>query len=160
MSSFMRYIGFVKYVLIVLLLGFVVSLLTNGELSNAKVDSVSQKVIKKLSKEELSPADNRMVKRLYGINVNDYEGVVLYVSDSNMEVEELLIVKLKDVSQSDSVEAAIDSRLKRQLESFEGYGAEQTKLLNDHVLHVAGNYILYVVDENAKAADKAFQKSL
>ena len=101
-----------------------------------------------------------MVKRLYGINANDYEGVTLYVSDSNMKVEELLIVKLKDVSQSEAVEAAIEGRLDKQLESFEGYGVEQSKLLKDHVLDVKGNYVLYVVDKKAKKADKAFQKSL
>lgn len=39
---------------------------------------------------DLSAADNRTVRRLYGLNVNDYEGVSLYVSDSNMKDEEVL----------------------------------------------------------------------
>lgn len=160
MKGLMRYIGIVKYILIMLLTIFVMSLLSGGEISNAKMESVAKRVTKAINTEELSEADNRMVKRLYGINANDYENVVLYVSDSNMEVEELLIVKLKDTSQSEAVEAAIDTRLNTQLESFEGYGPEQCKLLKDHVLDVRGNYILYVVDKKAKAADKAFQKSL
>lgn len=160
MKGLMRYIGIVKYILIMLLTIFVMSLLSGGEISDAKMESVAKRVTKAIDTEELSEADNRMVKRLYGINANDYENVVLYVSDSNMEVEELLIVKLKDISQSEAVEAAIDTRLNTQLESFEGYGPEQCKLLKDHVLDVRGNYILYVVDKKAKAADKAFQKSL
>lgn len=160
MKSLMRCIGIVKYILILLLTIFVMSLLGGGEISNAKMESVAKRVAKAIDTEELSEADNRMVKRLYGLNANDYENVVLYVSDSNMEVEELLIVKLKDISQSEAVEAAIDTRLNTQLESFEGYGPEQCKLLKDHVLDVKGNYILYVVDKKAKAADKAFQKSL
>lgn len=156
----MKYIGVVKYVLILLLLIFIVSLLSGGEVSDAELKDVSKQVVKAYGADGLSAADNRMVKRLYGINANDYEGVTLYVSDSNMKVEELLIVKLKDVSQADAVEAAIEGRLDKQLESFEGYGVEQSKLLKDHVLDVRGNYILYVVDKNAKTADKAFQKSL
>lgn len=160
MKGLMRYIGIVKYILIMLLTIFVMSLLSGGEISDAKMESVAKRVTKAIDTEELSEADNRMVKRLYGINANDYENVVLYVSDSNMEVEELLIVKLKDISQSEAVEAAIDTRLNTQLESFEGYGPEQCKLLKDHVLDVRGNYILYVVDKKAKAADKVFQKSL
>lgn len=156
----MRYIGVVKYILILLLLVFIVSLLSSGEVSNAELKDVSKQVVKAYGAEGLSAADNRMVKRLYGINANDYEGVTLYVSDSNMKVEELLIVKLKDVSQAGAVEAAIEGRLDKQLESFEGYGVEQSKLLKDHVLDVKGNYILYVVDKKAKTADKAFQKSL
>lgn len=156
----MKYIGVIKYILILFLLAFIVSLLSSGEISDADIKDVSKQVVKAYGAKGLSAADNRMVKRLYGINANDYEGVTLYVSDSNMKVEELLIVKLKDVSQSEAVEAAIEGRLDKQLESFEGYGVEQSKLLKDHVLDVKGNYILYVVDKNAKKADKAFQKSL
>lgn len=156
----MKYIGVVKYILILFLLVFIVSLLSSGEISDADLKDVSKQVVKAYGAEGLAAADNRMVKRLYGINANDYEGVTLYVSDSNMKVEELLIVKLKDVSQSGAVEAAIEGRLDKQLESFEGYGVEQSKLLKDHVLDVKGNYILYVVDKKAKKADKAFQKSL
>lgn len=160
MKSLMKYIGVVKYILILFLLVFIVSLLSSGEISDADLKDVSKQVVKAYGAKGLSRADNRMVKRLYGINANDYEGVTLYVSDSNMKVEELLIVKLKDVSQSEAVEAAIEGRLDKQLESFEGYGVEQSKLLKDHVLDVKGNYILYVVDKKAKKADKAFQKSL
>ncbi len=160
MKSLMKYIGVIKYILILFLLAFIVSLLSSGEISDADIKDVSKQVVKAYGAKGLSAADNRMVKRLYGINANDYEGVTLYVSDSNMKVEELLIVKLKDVSQSEAVEAAIEGRLDKQLESFEGYGVEQSKLLKDHVLDVKGNYILYVVDKKAKKADKAFQKSL
>lgn len=160
MKGLIRYIGIVKYILILLLTIFVMSLLGGGEISNAKMESVAKKVVKAIDTGELSEADNRMVKRLYGLNANDYENVVLYVSDSNMKVEELLIVKLTDTAQSETVETAVDTRLNKQLESFEGYGPEQCKLLKDHILDVKGNYILYVVDKKAKAADKAFQKSL
>ena len=156
----MKYIGVIKYILILFLLAFIVSLLSSGEISDADIKDVSKQVVKAYGAKGLSAADNRMVKRLYGINANDYEGVTLYVSDSNMKVEELLIVKLKDVSQSEAVEAALEGRLDKQLESFEGYGVEQSKLLKDHVLDVKGNYVLYVVDKKAKKADKAFQKSL
>ncbi|MCI8939531.1 MAG: DUF4358 domain-containing protein [Dorea sp.] len=160
MKNLMKGIVGVKYVLIILLFIFIAGLLSSGEISDAKLENVTEKVVKEVGTEKLSAADNRMVKRLFGINANDYEGVSLYVAGSNMEVEELLIVKLKDTVQSESVEAAIQGRLERQLESFEGYGPEQCKLLNDHVLDVKGNYILYVVDKKAKAADQAFQKSL
>lgn len=155
-----RYLEYVKYPLIVLLLVFIGSLLTDDDTSGAKIEIVTKAVSAKLDDKGLAPADNRMVKRLYGLNANDYEGLSLYVSDSNMKVEEFLIVKLKDVSQTDSVEAAVQARLDHQLESFEGYGPKQCKLLNDHITDIQGNYLFYVVHKNAKAADKAFQKSL
>lgn len=151
---------FIKYILLAGLLVFIVSLLKNGGNSSAPMEQVTASVEKSLEMGSLSRSDNRMIKRLYGINANDYDGVALYVSDSNMKVEEILIVRLKDAGQSAEVEAAVQKRLDRQLESFEGYGPEQCKLLEDHILDIRGNYILYVVHKDAKAADRAFQHSL
>lgn len=160
MENLKKGIEYVKYILLVLLLVFITSLLRNGEISNAKIEKVDAAVTEALEMEGLSTADNRMIKRLYGINVNDYEDVILYVSGSNMEVEEVLIVKLRDTAQADAIEAAINKRLETQLKSFEGYGPEQCKLLEDHVLDIQGNYILFVVNKDAASVDKAFQKSL
>lgn len=160
MEKMMKGISAVKYILVALLLVFIILLLKGGNISDASMETVDKAVTGALDMEGLSQADNRMVKRLYGINVNDYEDVVLYVSGSNMEVEEVLIIKLADTQQAAAIESAVQARLDKQLESFEGYGPEQCKLLEDHVLDVQGNYILFVVDANAKAADKAFQDSL
>lgn len=160
MEQFKKGISFIKYVLIVLLLVFIVNLLRGGDISKAQMADVDRAVTKAIDMEGLSAADNRMIKRLYGINGNDYADVMLYVSGSNMEVEEVLLVKLKDTTQAEAVETAVNERLDKQLESFEGYGPEQCKLLEDHVLDIQGNYILFVVHQEAKAADKAFQKSL
>lgn len=160
MKNMMKCVSVVKYVLIVMLIAFIIGLLKDGEISNEKISKVTKNVTKSMDMNKLSESDNRMVKRLYGINAKDYEGVSLYVAGSNMEVEELLIVKLKSTEQSEVVKEAIQKRLDRQLESFEGYGPEQCKLLNDHVLDIRGNYILYVVNKKAEAADKAFRKSL
>ena len=77
-----------------------------------------------------------------------------------MDAEELLIVKLKDTSQAEAVETAINKRLETQKNSFEGYGIEQYDLLEKHVLDVQGNYILYVVHTDAAKADQAFRDSL
>ena len=163
MRNMKKGIAGMKYILLAVLLLFIAGISGSGGISNADLERVAKKVADGTGAENLSPADNRMVKRLYGLNVNDYEGVALYVSDSNMEVEEILVVKLKDVSQSESVEtadSAIEGRLRRQLESFEGYGPEQCRLLNDHVLDIRGNYILFAVDKKAKTADRVFRENL
>ena len=55
---------------------------------------------------------------------------------------------------------AAQKRLDTQKESFEGYGVEQTKLLNDAVLENKGDYVILIVSEKAQAGDEAFKKSL
>ena len=159
-GNLIKVLSLVKYLLLVLLLIFIVSLMQGDKISSASIEDVTEKVTKATDMTDLSAADNRTVRRLYGLNVNDYEGVSLYVSDSNMKVEEVLIVKLKDVAQADAVESAVKSRVDTQLQSFEGYGPEQCKLLDDHVLDTEGNYVLFVVNSKAQAADQAFQKCL
>ncbi len=160
MEQLEKKIVLVKYFLIAGLLLFIAGLLFSGKNSSADIEQVAQKVEQSIDMGSLSRADNRMVKRLYGLNANDYEGVALYVSDSNMKVEEILIVKLADNAQTEEVQSAVQGRLDRQLDSFEGYGPQQCALLEDHVLDTAGNYILYAVHQDAAAADQAFRKSL
>ena len=78
----------------------------------------------------------------------------------SMGARELLIVKLSDLSQQKSVSDAIQARKQTQMKSFEGYGIEQYDLLSNSIMEVQGNYILFVVHENAAAAAQAFLKAL
>lgn len=142
-----------------LLIFFIVFQVGNKS-SNASLESVSENVVGTLDLEGMQESNNRMFQKFYGLDAEDYEGVTLYSPASNMDAQELLIVKLKDTSQAEAVTEAINSRLETQMNSFEGYGIEQYAMLEDHVLDVQGNLILYVVHPNAGSADEAFRNSL
>lgn len=151
--------GYVRIGLVVLLAVFILFDLWGGRVADADMESVVKAVTQAAGMEGSQPAGARMVKRFYGLNPGDYESVVLYAPADNMDVQELLVVKLKESSQRAEVEAAIQGRLDTQLKSFEGYGAEQTALLEAHVLRVKGNYVFYIVHERAAEAGAAFEKS-
>lgn len=155
-----NYYTYIKITLVVLLLGFIVFDMRRDPISNAQIDTVEKAVVSVSHFKDASPSENRMVKRFYGLNPKDYEGAILYAPSDNMDAKELFLIKLTDVSQSDAVQDAIEERLDTQKKSFEGYGAEQTKLLNDHVLEVKGNYILYYVGGNTSKVRQAFLDSL
>lgn len=155
-----KYLFHIKIVLIVLLFLFIFVDVGSKKTSEADIQSVVEEVARTAGTQEVPVAEERMVKRFYGLNPKDYEGVVLYAPQDNMDVHEIFLVKLKDVSQEEAVEAAIEKRLDTQLKSFEGYGIEQTALLKKHVLDVQGNYIFYMVGEKATATHKAFLDSL
>lgn len=157
-----NYYTYIKIALVVLLLGFIVFDMRRDPISNAQIDTVEKAVVSVSDFKDASPSENRMVKRFYGLNPKDYEGAILYAPSDNMDAKELFLIKLTDVSQSDAVQDAIEERLglDTQKKSFEGYGAEQTKLLNDHVLEVKGNYILYYVGGNTSKVRQAFLDSL
>lgn len=85
---------------------------------------------------------------------------MLWFREGTMEVDEILVVKLKSKEQSDTVVEAIEARKKSRKESFQGYGASQTKLIEDSIIDVRGNYILFVIKEDAEKIDQVFQKAL
>lgn len=146
--------------MVVILLVFIILLQVGNKNSNSTLNAVTDSVIKAIKVEGMEESSNRMFKKFYGLNASDYEGVTLYAPVTNMNAEELLIIKLKDRSQAESVTEAINSRLETQKSSFEGYGIEQFDLLENHILDVQGNFILYIVHPDATKADRAFRSSL
>lgn len=155
-----KYFSYIKIVLVVLLLVFIIADVSLDQSSSADIKTVAAQVAKAAEVDVDAAAEERMVKRFYGLNPKDYEGAVLYAPKDNMDVNEIFIVKLKDELQAKSVEEAIQKRLDTQMKSFEGYGAEQTALLKAHVLEVRGNYIFYMVGEKDGKTQKAFLESL
>lgn len=150
----------IRYLMLAALLVCAVLLQLGSKISNTPAETVLSNVAAACDLSGAVQSDNRMFKRLYQLNAGDYENVVLYIPASNMDVQELLIVKLRDSSQAESVEAAVNTRLQSQMDSFEGYGVEQYHLLENHVLEVQGNYVFYLVHSDASKGREAFLDSL
>lgn len=145
-------------VLILISLG---SLFGSNKWSDAELADVETAVVAELDMSAMLKADNQMVKRLYGLDPASFEGCVLYYPNTNMMAEEVLILKLKDTAQQDSVRAAIEARVETQKTTFDGYGVEQYALLTDNcIIEVRGNYVLFVVNADCAAAQKAFLGAL
>lgn len=151
---------FVNLALVVALLVFAAVLLVGTWDSRASIDDVAARVTEAMDLTGMSSADGRTLRRLYGLNAADYQGVVLYTGDSNMDAQELLIIKLDGKGQADAVSLAMKDRVDRQLQSFQGYGADQTKLLQGSIIDARGNYAMLVVNAQAAQADQAFRDSL
>ena len=153
-----NWLALIRGGMLILLLFFIVGLMGSDKTSKAEIATVEKAIEKQVPLTGMHSVQNQMLKRL--LNGNDYEGVVLYISDSNMGAEELLVVKLSDTSQEDAVREAVETRVQNQENSFEGYGVEQYQLLQEHVLDVEGNYVFFMVHKEAAKAQSAFQDSL
>lgn len=129
--------------------------------SNADPVEVAEAVVETIDMENMLEADNQLIKRFYGLDPANFEGCILYYPTTNMMAEEVLIVKLKDMSQQAQVRAAIEKRIETQKTTFEGYGVEQFELLtNNAVIEVRGNFILFIVNADSAEAQKAFLKAI
>lgn len=125
--------------------------------SNADPADVEAAVVAEIDMTNMLQGDNKMIKRFYGLDPAAFEACILYYPTTNMMAEELLIVKLSDVSQQEMVRSAVEARIATQKNTFEGYGVEQFEMLsNNAVVEVRGNYVLFVVNAASAEAQKAF----
>lgn len=158
-NAFLYEIG--RWAAVVVGIVCLIMLFGGNSVSGADPQEVAEAVTSAVDMENMQLADNQMVKRFYGLDPADYEGCILYYPNTNMMAEEVLIVKLKDISQQQTVSDAIEARLQTQKNTFEGYGVEQYDLLTNHaVVELRGNYVLFVVSDHAEAARKAFRGAL
>jgi len=134
--------------------------LLQSEGSNKPVEEVAAQVTVLFENEKSEKSPERMLKKHYGLNAQDYDGVVLYSPISNMDAEELLIVKLQSAQQMDELTEAVQERLDSQINIYEGYAPEQYDLCSHAVLDPEGNYFLFVVHADADRIQDAFRKAL
>ena len=140
---------------------YLVVLFGGNTVSSAAFSDVCAAVMDVVDTVNMQEAENRMVKRLYGLDPGSFEGCSLYYPTTNMGAEEVLILKLADTTQQEAVVAAAEQRLQTQRNTFEGYGVEQFDLLTNHyVLQVQGNFVLFAVGEFSGDAVAAFRDAL
>ena len=135
-----------KYLMVIALIAYVV-LLVSGEGDNTvSVDTIQKNIEKSVSLKGMKKGSSQDLKKYYGLNANDYAGT--------------LVVKVKDKSQVEDVEKAVEERLSTQKKSFEGYGVKQTRLLHSAIDETRGYYILLAVSKDADRIEAAFKNSI
>ena len=135
---------------------FCVWLLTREkEYQEIDVNAVAQNLVELMPDTVVSETD-MVVKERFGLEANAFNDLVYYGPDSNMDAAELLLVNLKDTSQKESVEEAIQKRIEYQKSCFEGYGVDQMELINNAKTVIYGHYILFIVSKDSAPAREAF----
>ena len=124
--------------------------------SAADFSEVSAAVSAAADKADMQEADNQMIRRLYGFDPADYEGVMCLYPTTNMGAEEIILIKLASIDQQEAVTAAVTARRDGQRTAFDGYGIEQCAMLDRSVIEVRGNYILFVCARDTQPVLDAF----
>lgn len=149
-----------KWVSVILLLVFMFFQLSSMRTSSTDFDTMKNAVLESADLTPMVEADAQSLKRLYGLDGNDFEGVMLYYPTTNMGAEEILLVKLTDTSQQEAVKTAMETRIANQMNSFDGYGITQYEMLEKAVVEVQGNYLLMVVAADPAPVRQAFLDAL
>ncbi len=149
-----------KWLALVFVLLFLYLISAQGRESQTEFSVMTEAVTSAADLSSMQQADDQMIKRLYGLDPDEYEGVLLYYPTTNMGAEELLLVKLSDTTQQETVRAAMDNRIASQKASFDGYGVDQYEMLEQSVIEVRGNYMLLIVASDTAPVRQAFLNAL
>lgn len=149
-----------KYIVFVLIVGYIALLLLFVGGSRKSFDEVSAAVSRAVDTDSLSAQDSQALKRNFGLNSSDYSGVLYYASVSGISAEEVLLIQVADRSQISQVTDALEERVENRQKDFEGYAPEQAEFLKNARQTVRGSYIFFVVSENADRYMEAFAGSL
>lgn len=149
-----------KYITVAAILIYVILMMIFASGSTKEFGEVAKGVEASLDTESLVKQDSQALKRYYGLNSADYDGVLFYSSSSSMSAEEVLMIKVKNDGQVQGVRDAISARLTSRKNDFDGYAPKQVQLLNSAQLKVRGDYIFLAVAPKADEYLSAFSKSL
>ena len=93
----------IKYALVAVIVVYVALLLIFTSGSTKSFAAVEKKVEASLDTKAMKKAGVQGLKRYYGLNSADYEGVMLYTAESSMSAQEILLVKTKTTEQAEEV---------------------------------------------------------
>ena len=149
-----------KYIVFALVIIYVVLLMLFTSGSSRPFEDVAAAVSGSLDTEKLTQMDDRMLKRNFGLNSADYDGVMYYASASSMSVEEVLLIRVNSRDQIQQITDALDERINARMDAFEGYAPDQARLLEDAQQSVRGKYVFFAVSSQATEYRNAFDTSL
>lgn len=150
----------IRYALVLIMIIAIILFIGRRSESSASFSDVKDAVSKVADTAHMELNSERFLKKYFELNAEDYEEILIYTPITNMDANELVLLKLKDASQGEAVKAAIENRIRSQLDIYEGYAPEQVALLDAAIIDDRGNYILYVVGENSEEVDEAFRGAL
>lgn len=127
---------------------------------NVPFTTVKTRVAAAIQSKGMSESTSRFFKKYYNQNAEEYDGVLLYAPNSNMDADEVLLVKARTSDQAENLIEIIKTRQQTKANSFEGYAPEQYALCQNYILNQQGNYILFAVSANADKIDAAFKSAI
>ena len=126
----------------------------------ADMDAIRNDLDKYYTNQDLvEVGDKKRLSNLYYINENEVEDFVSYTPRTNMDVEEVLVLKVNENKNVSEIKEKINKRLKKQGESFKNYRPEKYKVIEDAILEQEGQYLIFIVSENSSAVKKIIKRN-
>lgn len=150
----------IQYIVMAALLAFIVIMLVSGRSADVKIEDISASMNTAKGVSELKEKNMTDAAQNFSFDMSLVEEGIYRRVDDVMDVNELLILKISDDNNRQTVLDAIDRYLEEKTESFNGYGTDQFGLLSNAILNERGDYIFFGVSDDNIEWEEAFLGSL
>ncbi|EKQ51201.1 MULTISPECIES: DUF4358 domain-containing protein [unclassified Clostridium] len=145
-------------ILAVLVVIIFVELFNILQVKDVNIEKIKNDIVQATDVSAMVEDDGSRLKKLYGINKRDVEDFVLYAPKSNMEANEILILKTKSKDDLKSLQAKVNDRVKKQSDSFKNYEQTQYGIISNYVLEQKEQYLILVISKDSKAIKESIDK--
>ena len=104
--------------------------------------------------DELVKIDSEMIMNDYNFTANEVEEFVSY-QGSGATSEEIVILKVKDKSDLNSIKDKINARIAERKEAFQSYLPKEVGKIDNNILRVEGNYVIFCVSNDSSKVNQA-----
>ena len=144
----------------VLTMAFVFFVTRQAPVSDKTAEKIAAQLTESFDTEGLTLRSGGEFKKTFLLSAGDYDGVVYYSADSVMDVRELLLVRLKDESQSQELTEVLKKRIEDKIVLFNGYAPEEEALLGSYVLESSQGFVLFAVCSHPDKVLETFKEAL
>ena len=103
--------------------------------------------------DELIKIDSEMIMKDYNFTADEVEEFVSY-QGSGATSEEIVILKVKDKSNLNSIKDKINARIEERKEAFQSYLPKEVGKIDNNVLRVEENYVIFCVSNDSSKVNQ------
>jgi len=146
------------YILIATVLITFIALYQVLKVKDADMDSLRKSLSQGIDGEHMDVGDSSKLRKLYYINKNEVEDFILYAPKSNMDANEVLVLKAKSEEDIEQLKVKVEGRIKKQSDSFKSYRPEEYDIISNRVLDVKGKYLVLIISRDSATIEAAINK--
>lgn len=141
--------------LVALVIGSFIGLYKAFEIKDIDILKVKTAITESTDVSLMDEDDGTKLRKLYNINKHDLDEFIYYAPKSNMEANEILVIKPKNPSDFENIKNTANNRIKTQSDSFRNYNLEQYEILSNYVLEEKNDYIIIVISKDSEKIMKS-----
>ena len=152
----------IKVFFVILLILFLTSVYHNAGAKDIPLSAIDRELRAETGITSLHKCSARELLQHLGIDDSMAKSFLYYKTTKALGVEEMLIIKTRRKQDLEMVQDLVESRIDSQIRIFEGYGPEQTAMLNHAAVITRGNYLFYCVapDKRLDQREEVFKNAV